>query len=105
MAPDSAHADAYLAPSSAASHVTIPGPLPSITGTCDHQVPAQSIPRDVDVDKEYTIVARATFGPNRTSVLAPAAHLSGTETAALSPPRTLTHALVASHTTAISVDG
>jgi hypothetical protein len=72
MEPDSAHAGAYLAPSSAASHVTTPGPVPSITGACDHQYPAHSIPRPT-TGSAISIVARATLGPNTTSVRADAA--------------------------------
>jgi hypothetical protein len=81
MEPDSAHAGAYLAPSSAASHVTTPGPVPSITGACDHQYPAHSIPRHTTTGSAISIVARATLGPNRTSVRAEAAEANGNASA------------------------
>jgi hypothetical protein len=100
MEPDSAHAGAYLAPSSAASHVTTPGPVPSITGACDHQCPAHSIPRPT-TGSAISIVARATLGPNRNSVRADAADFNG-NASALCVPRTCTHVLLPSHTTAIS---
>jgi hypothetical protein len=100
MEPDSAHAGAYLAPSSAASHVTTPGPVPSITGACDHQYPAHSTPRPT-TGSAISIVARATLGPNTTSVRADAADANA-KTGALCVPRACTHVLLPSHTTAIS---